>query len=117
MMSTVPIEHTVRDPTDDAEVPENLDPAAILELLADDRSIALFRTAVIPLTVEELARHCEVPLSTAYRKVDELEDAGLLERIPSAEADAAVPDRFIRGVDRVEVTLEDGIHVTYFLSD
>lgn len=78
---------TVRDRASESAPPADGD--AVLAALgdADCRSIlgALDGT---PRSVAELAAACELPLSTAYRKVDRLEAAGLL-----AERTRVDPDR------------------------
>ena len=52
----------------------------VLTVLEDEecRSI-LAETSESPYSVNELAEECDIPLSTAYRKVDRLADAGLIE--------------------------------------
>lgn len=55
-------------------------PGAVLSALADDDCRAiLVATADEPRTVSELVNTCEIPMATAYRKVDRLADLGLLE--------------------------------------
>lgn len=52
----------------------------VLTVLEDEecRSI-LAETSESAYSVNELAEECDIPLSTAYRKVDRLADAGLIE--------------------------------------
>ncbi|MGM0718350.1 MAG: helix-turn-helix domain-containing protein [Halobacteriota archaeon] len=55
-------------------------PRAVLSALADDDCRAiLVATAGEPRTVSELVDACEIPMATAYRKVDRLADLDLLE--------------------------------------
>lgn len=58
---------------------EDLSAAAVLEALADAGSrVILGAAATGPKTVADLAETCEIPTSTAYRKVNQLTDIGLL---------------------------------------
>lgn len=71
-----------RHPTDRPER-ERLVPASPTEVVAvlsdaDSRTI-LSSVAAESRTVSELAATCEIPLSTAYRKVDTLVETGLLD--------------------------------------
>jgi len=51
----------------------------VLDALADPTCRTLLRaTGSSPMTVRELADACDLPLSTAYRKVETLVDASLL---------------------------------------
>lgn len=54
-------------------------PGQVLELLADDaaRQI-LLATANGYLPVADLSHQCEIPIATAYRKVNDLAEQGLL---------------------------------------
>lgn len=55
-------------------------PGAVLAALADDDCRAiLVATADEPRTVSELVDTCEIPMATAYRKVDRLADIDLLD--------------------------------------
>jgi DNA-binding transcriptional ArsR family regulator len=55
-------------------------PGAVLSALADDDCRAiLVATADDPRTVSELVETCDIPMATAYRKVDRLSDLDLLD--------------------------------------
>lgn len=57
------------------------------------------------LSAKELAETCEMPLSTAYRKVDRLTDAGVLtEQVRIARSGKHTSEYLLR-IDDVEVTL------------
>ena len=87
------------------------DPERIVDMVADEDARALFRAASTPKTVEALAECCSLPLSTAYRKVGTLEEAGLLRRRPPRGANGTPPRTYERAVDDVTVTLGDGLVV------
>lgn len=70
--------------TDGNDEPTTVDDAAdvqhVLDVLDDeDCRVVMDETREEPLTVGELADRCDLPQSTAYRKVDHLVDAGFLE--------------------------------------
>ncbi|ELY52379.1 ArsR/SmtB family transcription factor [Natronococcus jeotgali] len=80
---------------------DDADCRTILEELDDDA----YRSA------SELSERCDVPLSTMYRKLELLEDAGLLEerlRIRQSGRHASEYARRVEGV-RVAVDGDDGI--------
>lgn len=80
---------------------DDADCRTILEELDDD----VYRSA------SELSERCDVPLSTTYRKLELLEDAGLLEerlRIRPSGRHASEYARRVEGV-RVAVDGDDGI--------
>ncbi len=62
----------------DAE-PVDRSAEALLEVLGDEDSRAILRvTMKKPRSVTELVEACQIPSATAYRKVDRLENLGLL---------------------------------------
>ncbi len=105
-----------RVPDSDNGTPEGFDPEAIVGLINDDDAVSLFRSATDPKTVSMLAAECDIPLSTAYRKVETLEDAGLIEEVAQGLADASGPAWYRRTVDGVRVTLRDGVTVECILT-
>lgn len=52
----------------------------VLTALSDPTCRTLLRRLAEPKTVEELSEECDVPISTLYRKVDELTEADLVEQ-------------------------------------
>ncbi len=71
-----------RGPADDGEkaIESRDDVHGILTALEDSDCRALLtETAAETLTASELADRCSLPLSTTYRKLELLTDAGLLE--------------------------------------
>lgn len=111
MAASIPIERLV--PCDDDECPVGwrCDPAGIVELLDDEAAVRLFDAATTPKSVSELADECDLPLSTAYRKVHTLDDVGLFREVQSGSSNGTPPARYERAVDGVRVTLNDGVSV------
>lgn len=81
----------------------------LLGLLEDPycRTI-LEETSTETLTARELAERGEFPLSTTYRKLDALTDAGLLEEGVRLRDVGRNPSEYVRAVDEVVLSLEDG---------
>lgn len=88
---------------------EEVDPAAVLRLLEDEyaRGI-LIRTSAQPMTAEQLATACDASLSTIYRRVDDLENHGLLESEEQLDPAGDHYRRFEATVESVQVTFDDG---------
>jgi len=58
---------------------DSVDPQAVLAALDDDACRAILEaTAETALTATELSEECEIPMSTAYRKVEMLTEADLV---------------------------------------
>lgn len=87
------------------------DPQLIVELLDDEDSRRLYQDATTPATVNELAEALDLPLSTAYRKVATLEEAGLLTPLVQDPGKRGEPTRYVRAIDRVSVTLDDRLRI------
>jgi len=83
--------------------------APILELLADDVSRRILSELDEPMTTQEIATACDIPRSTAYRKVDRLQEAGLVTDWIRVRADGRHPSEYRRAAEEIllEVTLED----------
>lgn len=90
----------------------------LLDLLTDSycRSI-LEVTSSESLTAREIANRVEFPLSTTYRKLDALDDAGLLEAGVRLRDVGRNPSEYVRSVENVVVSLDEagevGLWVTY----
>lgn len=84
------------------ESPLTTDHERVFEAIADEdcREI-LETTATRPRTVSDLVDHCEIPVSTAYRKVKTLLDIGLLDssiRVQTAGRDATEYSLCVEGL-------------------
>ncbi|MFB6097483.1 MAG: helix-turn-helix domain-containing protein [Haloferacaceae archaeon] len=104
-----PMENSRRPTPDDVAA----DPSAVLTALNDtDCRRILEATAAEALTASELAEACDLPLSTTYRKVDLLTDAGLLSERVRLRTSGKHPSEYRRSFDDVVVRLEDaGVEV------
>ncbi|QFU82752.1 winged helix-turn-helix domain-containing protein [Natronorubrum aibiense] len=108
---------------------EPVDTQAVLAALDDDACRAILEaTSEESLTATELSEQCEIPMSTAYRKVEKLTDANLVEervRINTSGKHATEYrkcfDDVLVSVDGGDVTIEitkpDADAGTYALAD
>ncbi|MEF8813275.1 MAG: helix-turn-helix domain-containing protein [Halovenus sp.] len=79
----------------------------VLSLLADSESRAILEaTAATPMSVPELVDQCEIPTSTAYRKVETLVEAGLLDERTRIEPERRNPSEYLLQGGTVTVTAD-----------
>lgn len=90
-----------------------LDAASALELLADDDVRELFERVDEPRTIPELATECDLPRSTAYRKVNRLVEAGLLTPTRRTTEGADTATTYRRTVDGIQLEVGDGMAVEF----
>lgn len=90
---------------------EDADPSELLALLDDEyaRSI-LAATSQQSMTATELSDHCEMSLSTVYRRTDTLEECGLLEVRTELDEQGNHRDVYSARLQRLTVELEDGTY-------
>jgi len=93
---------------DDDLVRWDSDVHRLLGLLEDPycRTI-LEATSTERLTAREIADRSEFPLSTTYRKLDELTEAGLLEEGVRLRDVGRNPSEYVRAVDEIVLSLDD----------
>jgi predicted transcriptional regulator len=76
----------------------------LLDRLADRRCRAvLAATTDAARSAREVATRCDLPLSTTYRKLDHLVEAGLLTERTRVRCAGKHPSEFRRAVDEVVV--------------
>lgn len=80
---------------------EDEDCRAILEATTDDS-----------LTASELSEACDLPLSTAYRKLELLTETGLLEEQLRLSPDGKHTSEYVRSVDDIHVSIESDIELS-----
>jgi DNA-binding transcriptional ArsR family regulator len=86
---------------------------AVLRALHDDDCRAVLdATGETPLSASELADACDLPLSTTYRKLDALTDAGLLAERTRLCPDGRHAGEYVRAVDRILVDADAGFELT-----
>jgi DNA-binding transcriptional ArsR family regulator len=92
---------------------------AVLSALDDpDCRRILTVVASTPSTAAELIDRCELPSSTAYRKLDQLTEAELLEERTRIRADGNHVSEYVCGVSGVSLEFSaDGIALTVDVGD
>lgn len=92
----------------------------VLALLTDPDSRAIVEaTSKEPRSASELADYCEIALSTAYRTVNRLVEAGLLEERPQITPRGSDANEFalqVRDI-RVDITVDRGVELTVTWTD
>ncbi|MFB6184124.1 MAG: helix-turn-helix domain-containing protein [Haloarculaceae archaeon] len=87
----------------------------VLTALDDtDCRCILNETSTDAKSAKELSETCDLPLSTAYRKVDLLSDVGLLDERTRISRTGKHASEYTRRVDEVTVTIDDDgrLHVS-----
>lgn len=84
-------------------------PAAVLAALEDDACrLILEATADAALTATEISDHCEIPMSTAYRKVEMLAEADLVDERVRINTTGKHATEYRTSFDDVVVSIGDG---------
>ncbi|WP_440990259.1 DUF7342 family protein [Haloarchaeobius baliensis] len=83
------------------------DPRAVVGALADDDCRDIVEFLDEPATAGEVADGAEVPLSTTYRKLDQLVDAGLVTERTDALRRGQPTTRYRRAFESVRVETDD----------
>lgn len=60
-----------------------------------------------PMTVHEIAETTDRPLSTTYRKLDRLTEAGLVEETTGVRQGRHRKSRYVANLDRISIDLDD----------
>lgn len=94
----------VRDPFADEEGP---DLQAVLDALDDPKCRVIVRNLEQPMTAEEIADTCDVPLSTTYRKLDMLTEASLLSEGLEIRSDGQHASQYRVDFEEVVVRLSE----------
>lgn len=93
----------------------NGDGEVLLEALDDEACRAILSaTGDTPLSASELSEACDLPLSTTYRKLDMLTDAGLLSEGIRIRRSGKHASEYRRAVDEVRIAVgtDSGIELT-----
>jgi DNA-binding transcriptional ArsR family regulator len=90
------------------------DAAAVLDTLTDPLCRRALACAATPVTAREVAECADLSMSTTYRKLDDLTDAGLLETQTELRDDGYHTTRYRATIEEatIHVDGEDGIHVS-----
>ncbi|AFZ72301.1 ArsR/SmtB family transcription factor [Natronobacterium gregoryi] len=92
-------------PTED----ETADLPSVLAALEDDACRTILEaTSEEALTATELSDQCDIPSSTAYRKVEKLTEAGLVEEKVRINTSGKHATEYCTVIDDIVVTVADG---------
>lgn len=91
----------VRDPFAD-DAPDLQD---VLDALDDRDCRTIVEALDEPMTANELSDACDIPLSTAYRKLDLLSEASLLEERVELRSDGRHTTKYALAFDEVRIAL------------
>ena len=81
--------------------------ASILDAIADDDCRALIQAMSEPRTAAELSDVSGVPLSTTYRKIDQLTEASLIDEIIEIRDDGRHTSRYYPDFQTIEINLQE----------
>ncbi|MDF9745552.1 winged helix-turn-helix domain-containing protein [Natrinema salsiterrestre] len=88
---------------------DQTDPQAVLTALDDDACRAILEaTAEESLTATEVSEQCDIPMSTAYRKVELLTEADLVEEQVRINTSGKHATEYRKCFDDVLVSIDDG---------
>ncbi len=103
----------VRDPFRKAEEP---DLEVVLDALRDPACRTIIQSLEEPMTATELSEHCDIPLSTTYRKLEKLTDSSLLDEQIEVREDGRHTSRYTPHFDAVLVRLVEKQHLELSIS-
>jgi predicted transcriptional regulator len=90
----------------DLTVVDTEETQAVIDLLSDRDCRRLLAAADTPMTAMELVGECDIPRATAYRKLNRLEEAGLIESSHRISKCGLPPTQYQRRVDSLQVCTE-----------
>ncbi|WP_254763176.1 winged helix-turn-helix domain-containing protein [Natrinema marinum] len=86
-----------------------VDPQAVLAALDDDACRCILEaTSEESLTATEVSEQCDIPMSTAYRKVEMLTEADLVEETVRINTSGKHATEYRKNFDDVLVSVADG---------
>ncbi|SEH17894.1 Helix-turn-helix domain-containing protein [Natronorubrum sediminis] len=86
---------------------ETPDTERVIGVLDDADCRAIIAILEEPKTASEIADEAELPLSTAYRKLDRLTDAELVSETAGVRRGRHQTARYVATFDRIAITLDD----------
>jgi DNA-binding transcriptional ArsR family regulator len=92
-----------REPT----LEDSPDLQPLLDALDDADAREILKSIEEPATAGEVSERCDIPLSTTYRKLDLLTDAGLLEEGTEIRADGHHTTTYSVAFEEVRIALSE----------
>lgn len=94
--------------TDEADA-ETGEIEPVVNVLNDEDSRKILQEAgEVPRATRELSERCDLPLSTTYRKIEALVEAGLLEEEIDLESEYANVNAYSRRFESLQISFRDG---------
>lgn len=84
-----------------------LDLQAVLDALDDPGCRQIVRALEHPLSAKEVSAHCDIPLTTTYRKLELLESASLVEEQTEIRPDGHHTKRYQTDFEVLRVALNE----------
>jgi len=82
--------------------------ATVFDSLNDSDACAIMQALDdAALSAKEISDHCELPMSTTYRKLNQLSDLGLLEENTEISLEGKHVSTYRRSIDNIEITITD----------
>jgi DNA-binding transcriptional ArsR family regulator len=93
-----------RDPFADEDAP---DVQAVLDALDDPECRRIIKALDESMTASEISEQCDIPRSTAYRKLELLSEASLVDEQVEVRSDGHHTTRYVVDFQIVHVALDD----------
>lgn len=90
---------------------------SVLSAVADPDCRAILGAADDRMTATELSNATTIPRSTVYRKLDRLEEAGLVDTTRRFETDGKHPTEYVRSFERIRVSVGANEDFDVFIGD
>lgn len=86
---------------------EQVEPGTVFDVLDDDACRTIVSCLDEPMTVREISTEADVPVSTAYKKIEKLQDASLLVERTEVRTGGHHRARYLTNFERIVVELGD----------
>ncbi|WP_411965357.1 ArsR/SmtB family transcription factor [Haloferax sp. YSMS24] len=98
----------------DSQSGDTAEPSAVLSALNDTDSRRILAVCnEEPRTAQECAAVCDIPLSSVYRKLDQLSEASLLSEGRRIQPNAHHPREFSTQFDALSLSFDAGVSVNF----
>lgn len=91
----------------DSSRDEDPDPESVFAALDDATCREIVRVLSRPMTAKEVSDRADLPLSTAYKKLDRLESAAMLEERTEIDPEGHHRSRYVLTFEGVSVDLDE----------
>lgn len=102
----------VRDPYAHEDAPELQE---VLDALDDPVNRTIVKNLDSPMTASEISDRCDVPLSTTYRKLEELTESSLLREETQIRTDGRHTSRYQVDFEALGIRLSDDREFTVYI--